>query len=242
MTRTRRADTVAVSVLLPDAGQLARVVAGKVNLVAVVLGADGAAIVLDVHGARLPPGPARLTFNAAFGGVLLAGALAVDERGTRFRPNAKGQSYAQRREAFRVTVGLPATIERPGDSVPCRTLNLSIGGVLLQTEAPFAPPYELTVAIDCGDGRAPGDAPRAGLRQRRRHGRTGAQPARRRRAAPGTGLAMTYSLRPGRAPSPWSLTRMTPWTAIALLPFVVAVKLIPPCLAVADRVRRQRGA
>jgi hypothetical protein len=29
---------------------------------------------------------------------------------------------------------------------------------------------------------------------------------------------------------------MTPWTAIALLPFVVAVKLIPPCLAVADRL------
>jgi hypothetical protein len=33
---------------------------------------------------------------------------------------------------------------------------------------------------------------------------------------------------------------MTPLTAIALLPFVVAVKLIPPCLAVADRVRRPR--
>lgn len=53
---------------------------------------------------------------------------------------------------------------------------------------------------------------------------------------------MTYSLRPRRAPSTWSLTRMTPWTAIALLPFVVAVKLIPPCLAVADRARRGRGA
>jgi len=52
---------------------------------------------------------------------------------------------------------------------------------------------------------------------------------------------MTYSLRPRRAPSDWSLTRMTPWTAIALLPFVVAVKLIPPCLAVADRARRPRG-
>ena len=31
---------------------------------------------------------------------------------------------------------------------------------------------------------------------------------------------------------------MTPWTAIALLPFVLAVKLIPPCLAVADRMLR----
>ena len=154
MPRARDADTVAVSVLLPDAGQLARVVAGKVNLVAVVLGTDGAAIVLDVHGARLPPGPARLTFNAPFGGVLLAGALAVDERGTRFWPNAQGQSYAQRRETFRVTVGLPATIERATDSLACRTLNLSIGGVLLQTEAPFAPPYELAVAIDCGDRHA----------------------------------------------------------------------------------------
>ena len=82
-------------------------VAGNVNLVAVVLGTDGAAIVLDVHGARLPAGPARLTFNATFGGVLLAGALAVDERGTRFLPNAKGLSYAQRRETFRVAVALP---------------------------------------------------------------------------------------------------------------------------------------
>ena len=31
---------------------------------------------------------------------------------------------------------------------------------------------------------------------------------------------------------------MTPWTAIAVLPFVVALKLIPPCLAMADRVLR----
>jgi hypothetical protein len=31
---------------------------------------------------------------------------------------------------------------------------------------------------------------------------------------------------------------MTPWTAILLLPFVVVVKLIPPCLAVADRLLR----
>ena len=150
-----RADTAAVSVLLPDAGQLARVVAGNVNLVAVVLGTDGPAIVLDVHGARLPTGPARLTFNVTFGGVLLAGALAVDERGTRFLPNAKGLSYAQRREAFRVTVALHATIDRPDSgSVACTTLNLSIGGALLRTEAPFAPPYEMTVAIDCG-GRDP---------------------------------------------------------------------------------------
>jgi hypothetical protein len=155
MARAPRADIAAVSLLLPDAGQLARVVAGKVNVVAIVLGTDGGAIVLDVHGARLPTGPARLTFNASFGGVLLAGALGVDERGTRFWPNAKGLSYAQRRETFRVTVGLPATIERPGTgSVACRTLNLSIGGALLKTEAPFAPPYELTVTIECGDGRA----------------------------------------------------------------------------------------
>jgi hypothetical protein len=152
MTRAPRADSGAVSVLLPGAGQLARVVAGNVNLVAVVLGTDGAAIVLDVHGARLPAGPARLTFNATFGGVLLAGALAVDERGTRFWPAAKGLSYAQRREAFRVTVALHATIARRGSgSVACTTLNLSIGGALLQTQEPFAPPYELTLAIDCGE-------------------------------------------------------------------------------------------
>jgi hypothetical protein len=154
MPRARRADIGAVSVLLPGAGQLARVVAGNVNLVAVVLGTDGGAIALDVHGARLATGPARLTFNASFGGVLLAGALAVDERGTRFLPDATGQSYAQRRETFRVTVRLPATIERLANgSVACRTLNLSIGGALLETEGPFAPPYELTLAIECADGQ-----------------------------------------------------------------------------------------
>ena len=43
-----------------------------------------------------------------------------------------------------------------------------------------------------------------------------------------------YSPRRRRAPS----MRMTPWTAIVLLPFVVATKLIPPCLTVADRLRR----
>jgi PilZ domain len=154
MPRARRADIGGVSVLLPGAGQLARVVAGNVNLVAVVLGTDGGAIALDVHGARLATGPARLTFNASFGGVLLAGALAVDERGTRFLPDATGQSYAQRRETFRVTVRLPATIERLANgSVACRTLNLSIGGALLETEGPFAPPYELTLAIECADGQ-----------------------------------------------------------------------------------------
>jgi hypothetical protein len=31
---------------------------------------------------------------------------------------------------------------------------------------------------------------------------------------------------------------MTPWTAIALLPFVLVLKLIPPCLTVADRLLR----
>jgi PilZ domain-containing protein len=154
MPRPRRADIGGVSVLLPGAGQLARVVAGNVNLVAVVLGTDGGAIALDVHDARLATGPARLTFNASFGGVLLAGALAVDERGTRFLPDATGQSYAQRRETFRVTVRLPATIERLANgSVGCRTLNLSIGGALLETEGPFAPPYELTLAIECADGQ-----------------------------------------------------------------------------------------
>ena len=35
---------------------------------------------------------------------------------------------------------------------------------------------------------------------------------------------------------------MTPWSAILLLLFVVVVKLIPPCLAVADRVLRPDDA
>jgi PilZ domain len=144
-----------MTTLLPPVGALARVVTGTVNLVAVVLGVEGHALVLDVHGASLRTGPARLSFNAPFGGVLLAGAVFVDDRGARFVPNAKGQSYAQRRETFRVAATLPATIERIGmASVACHTLNLSIGGALVQTPGPFAPPYELTLAIDFGDGRA----------------------------------------------------------------------------------------
>ena len=53
---------------------------------------------------------------------------------------------------------------------------------------------------------------------------------------------MTYSLRGRRAPSTRNVTCMTPWTAIALLPCMVVVKLIPPCLAVADRVLRPDDA
>jgi hypothetical protein len=53
---------------------------------------------------------------------------------------------------------------------------------------------------------------------------------------------MRYSLRGRGAPSTRNVTCMTPLTAIALLPFVVAVKLIPPCLALADRVLRPDDA
>jgi hypothetical protein len=167
MSRASRADIGSVSVLFPAPGQLARVVAGQANLVAVVDEVDGGSIVLDVHGAQLLAGPARLSFNASFGGVLLAGALHVDERGTRFWPNAKGVRFAQRRETFRVTVTLPATMARADrDAVACQTLNLSIGGALLQTEALFAPAGPLTITIDCGDGQ-PVSVPATALRSER---------------------------------------------------------------------------
>jgi hypothetical protein len=143
-----------VSVFLPTVGQLARVVAGPVNLVAVVERLDGGAVVLDVHGAALPVGAARLSFNCAFGGVLLTGQLRVDGHETSFTAGEKGASFAQRRETFRVTAALPATIVRRGRrSIPCTTLNLSIGGALLETERPFAYTGQLTVAIECGDGQ-----------------------------------------------------------------------------------------
>jgi c-di-GMP-binding flagellar brake protein YcgR len=110
--------------------------------------------VLDVHGAVLPAGPARLSFNCAFGGVLLAGQLHVDGPETLFLASEKGASFAQRRETFRVTVALPAAIMRRGRSrVPCTTLNLSIGGALLETERPLAHTGKLTVAIEYGDNR-----------------------------------------------------------------------------------------
>ena len=137
---------------MPTVGQLARVVAGPINLVAVVDAVDGGAVVLDVHGVVLPPGPARLSFNSSFGGVLLAGTLHVDARGARFRPGPKGASFAQRRETFRVAVALPVLVEREDrDPFPCTTVNLSIGGTLLDSERPFAPMGALTVAIDYGD-------------------------------------------------------------------------------------------
>jgi hypothetical protein len=53
---------------------------------------------------------------------------------------------------------------------------------------------------------------------------------------------MTYSLRGRGAPSTRNVMCMTPLTAIALVPFIVVVKLIPPCLAVADRVLRPDDA
>jgi hypothetical protein len=140
-----------VSTLVPTVGQLARVVAGRINLVATVDELDRGAVVLDVYGAKLPAGPARLSFNSSFGGVLLAGALHVDQRGTRFLPDVKGSPSSQRRDTFRVTVALRAMVERTGGTpVACRTLNLSIGGAQLESERPLAPTGDLTLAIDYG--------------------------------------------------------------------------------------------
>ena len=150
-----RADSADVSVFLPTVGQLARVVAGRTNLVAVVERLDRGAVVLDVHGAALPAGAARLSFNCAFGGALLTGRLHVHQGETHFLPGETGARFAQRRETFRVTVALPAVIEQPGQRpVRCTTLNLSIGGALLETEHPFAPTSPLTVTIACGDSQA----------------------------------------------------------------------------------------
>ena len=149
-----RADIADVTVFLPTVGQLARVVAGPVNLVAVVERLDRGAVVLDVHGAALPAGAARLSFNCAFGGVLLTGRLHVHEGETHFLAGETGARFAQRRDTFRVTAALPATIVRRGRrSIRCTTLNLSIGGALLETERPFAHTGPLTVAIECGDGQ-----------------------------------------------------------------------------------------
>ena len=144
-----------MSVFLPTVGQLARVVAGPANLVAVVERLDHGAVVLDVHGAALAAGAARLSFNCAFGGVLLTGRLHRDGGETRFLPGESGARFAQRRETFRVSVGLPAVIEQPRRiPVRCTTLNLSIGGALMETERPFAPSSPLRVTITCGDSDA----------------------------------------------------------------------------------------
>jgi hypothetical protein len=149
------ADTARVSVYLPRPGQLVRVVTGEANLVAVVDAIDRGSVVLDVHGTAIPAGVARLSFNSSFGGVLLAGHLAVDGRGTRFWPGTAGARFDQRRETFRVTVALPALIERPkGPPLACETLNLSIGGVLLETDRPIAVGDRLTVTIRCTESHA----------------------------------------------------------------------------------------
>jgi hypothetical protein len=148
------ADIADVTVLLPTVGQLARVVAGPANLVAVVERLHHGAVVLDVHSAALPPGAARLSFNCAFGGVLLTGRLQLYEGETHFLPGESGARFAQRRDTFRVSAAVPATIVRRGRrAILCTTLNLSIGGALLETERPFAHTGPLTVAIQCDDGQ-----------------------------------------------------------------------------------------
>jgi c-di-GMP-binding flagellar brake protein YcgR len=87
--------------------------------------------------------------------VLLAGRLHVDDRGTRFQPNTKGAQFDQRRETFRVTVALPAVLERTGrPPLAAETLNLSIGGALLETEGAFASNSELTITIQCTQSNA----------------------------------------------------------------------------------------
>ncbi|HEY7620873.1 MAG TPA: PilZ domain-containing protein [Solirubrobacteraceae bacterium] len=144
-----------MSVYLPRPGQLVRVVTGEVNLVVVVDAIDRGAVVLDVPGTALPAGIARLSFNSSFGGVLLPGHLAVDGRGTRFWPGTAGARFDQRRETFRVTVALPALLEPlQGPPLKCETLNLSIGGVLLETDRPFAPGNRLTVTIQCTESHS----------------------------------------------------------------------------------------
>jgi hypothetical protein len=150
-----RADTASVSTYLPRPGQLARIVAGDVNVVAVVDAIDRGAVVIDAHGASLPAGPGRLSFNASFGGVLLAGQVVVDKRGTRFWPGTDGARFDQRRETFRVTVALPAVVEQTNrPALSCETLNLSIGGVLLEVDRQFAPSERLTVTIRCTESHA----------------------------------------------------------------------------------------
>ena len=183
--------------------------------------------------------------------MLLAGALAVDERGTRFLWIAKGLSYAQRREALRVAVALQATIDRPGSgSVACTTLNLGIGGAALRTEAPFGASLRddgrdrLRGAgpgaprSDTDPQRTPGRAPRGGLRQRNGINERALSKLVATGAAPCLGLAMILS-----AAGPRRSVHQEPDLHDSLDRnragnFVVAVKLIPPCLAVADRVLR----
>ena len=183
-------------------------------------------------------GPARLTFNAPSAACCSPAPSRVDERETRFWPNAKG---AELRAAARGLPrrGRPARDDRAAGQrlVACTTLNLSIGGALLETEAPFAPPYELTVAIDCGGAEPVSLAatPIRSERQATRHAvafaNVGGADERalstliataQRRGAGHAVRHATYVAVTPRLLHHQDPIRMTPWTAIAVLPFVAS--------------------
>ncbi len=98
-----RADIADVSVFLPTVGQLARVVAGPVNLVAVVERIDRGAVVLDVHGVGASRRPGQAVVQLRVRRRAADGQLRVDGQETSFSPSEKGARFAQRRETFRVS-------------------------------------------------------------------------------------------------------------------------------------------
>ena len=184
-SRVRRADIADVSVFLPTVGQLARVVAGPVNLVAVVERLDGGAVVLDVHGAA-PAGRRRATVvqlrlrrRAA-----RRPAARSTRRETRFLPAETGARFAQRRETFRVTVALPATIVRRGrrsvalhDAEPVDRRRAARDRATVRARRPADGRDRLRRRPNREPGgdrrpqRARGDGPRGRLRERRRRRR-----------------------------------------------------------------------
>ena len=149
------ADTARVSVYLPRPGQLVRVVTGEANLVAVVDAIDRGSVVLDVHGAALPAGVARLSFNSQL-------RRRAARRPSRRRRSRHALLARHRRRALRPAArdvprhGRPARRDRAAEepTASCETLNLSIGGVLLETDQPFAADDRLTVTIRCTESHA----------------------------------------------------------------------------------------
>ncbi len=119
----------------PFLGQSVRLRAeGFDDLVEVVAVDEDGSIVLAV---TLTAEEAHLLYASAASAVHLTGAVAAEEEGPgRSRFTAADVETFQRREAYRVPMGVPATVRRgDGSELACKVADLSPGGALLSPEA-----------------------------------------------------------------------------------------------------------
>jgi len=117
----------------PFLGQHVRLRAGEdFDDLVVVAEADDDSVVLEVS---VTASAAHLLYAGRAAAVHLTGSIAdVGDGRSRFR--VETSETFQRREAFRVPMGVPATVRRAnGTAIACAVADLSPGGALLSPEA-----------------------------------------------------------------------------------------------------------